>query len=111
MTALERQYAILEILCRKRHDTIDNLAEQFNVSRSTIRRDIIALSCSFPLRTARGHYGGGVYVEEWFHLNRKFLSPKQVALLRELMKKLEGEDQKVMKSILAQFALPGIIGD
>ena len=101
----ERQYAILEYLCRCRHETIDNLAECFGVSRSTIRRDILSLSCRYPLRTVCGHYGGGVYVEDWFRLERKYMSRRQVVLLKKIMQTLEGEDLQVMKSILAQFAL------
>lgn len=105
MTAGERRYAILETLCRKRYDTIKNLAIMFGVSRSTVRRDIIFLSCSYPLQTKRGHYGGGVYVEEWFYLDRRFLSPKQIALLKRILPTLDEEDQKILKSILAQFVL------
>ena len=104
MTSSERQTAILEVLCRIRRDTINHLAEQFGVSRSTIRRDILSLSCMYPLRTERGHYGG-VYVEDWFHLNRKYLSHQQTDLLKRLLKTLDKEDAKIMRSILAQFAL------
>ena len=101
----ERQYAILEFLCRSRHETIDNLAGTFGVSRSTIRRDILALSCRYPLRIVCGHYGGGVYVEEWFRMDRKYMSKQQITLLKKLMLNFEGEDLQVMKSILSQFAL------
>ena len=55
----ERRQELLEVLCRRRHDTYDNLAFEFNVSRRTIRRDIAILMCSYPIETSRG-YGGGV---------------------------------------------------
>jgi len=58
----------------------------------------------YPLRTERGHYGG-VYVEDWFHLNRKYLSHQQTDLLKRLLKTLDKEDAKIMRSILEQFAL------
>lgn len=105
MTVGERRYAILETLCRTRYDTTKNLAIMFGVSRSTVRRDIIFLSCSYPLQTKRGHYGGGVYVEEWFYLDRRFLSPKQIALLKRILPTLSEEDQKVLTSILSQFSM------
>ena len=36
----ERREAILEVLCKRRQETIDNLAQEFGVSRRTIRYDI-----------------------------------------------------------------------
>ena len=39
-SAVERRQAILEILCERRHEKIDNLAFEFEVERRTIRRDI-----------------------------------------------------------------------
>lgn len=55
----------------------------------TIRRDIAVLMCSYPIETVCGHYGGGVRVADWFHLNHRnsnyqTLSPKQIALLKKL---------------------------
>lgn len=62
----ERRQAIIDILCKRRYETIDNLAFEFSVSRRTIRRDIELLSISFPLYTIRG-VGGGVHIVEGFN--------------------------------------------
>lgn len=100
----ERRAAILDALCIRRQDTIDNLAMEFGVSEKTIRRDIEELACSYPIETVRGRYGGGVKVLDWYRPNRKTLSPEQAALLKKLAPGLEGHDLEVMNSIISQFA-------
>lgn len=100
----ERRAAILEALCIRRQDTIANLAKEFGVNEKTIRRDIEELSCSYPIETVRGRYGGGVKVMDWYHQNRKTLSPEQAALLKKLAPRLKGHDLEVMNSIISQFA-------
>ena len=69
----ERRAAIFDALCIRRQDTVENLASEFGVSEKTIRRDIEELSCSYPIETVRGRYGGGVKVADWYHQNRKTL--------------------------------------
>ena len=105
MDPLERRAAILEVLCRSRHETTANLAAQFGVSERTIRNDILVLSCSYPIQTVRGRYGGGVVLADWFRRESKSLSPKQETLLKQLALTLTGEDLAVMNSILTQFSL------
>ena len=97
------EYSFLEVLCRRRHDTYDNLAFEFNVSRRTIRRDIAILMCSYPIETSRG-YGGGVRVADGYYLHRRTLNKKQVALLIRLRVQLDGDDLNTLNSILRLFA-------
>ena len=44
MNPWERRQKILEVLCLRRHDTYEGLAQEFNVSKRTIRRDIEILT-------------------------------------------------------------------
>lgn len=109
MGQIERRQELLEVLCRRRHDTYDNLAHEFHVSKMTIRRDIAALMCSYPIETVCGRYGGGVRVVDGYYLNRqldirKTLTPKQIALLRRLGNQLMGDELDTLNSILLQFA-------
>ena len=109
MSPAERRQELLEVLYRRRHDTCDNLANEFNVSERTIRRDIAVLMCSHPIETVCGGHGGGVKVLDGFYLNyhnsaRKTLTSKQLALLRKLSGQLDGEDLDTLNSILLQFA-------
>lgn len=104
MSPSERRSAILEALCARRQDTTENLAREFGVTDRTIRSDILELSCSYPVETVRGRYGGGVKVADWYRLNRKALSPEQAALLKKLAPSLQGDDLAIMNSIISQFA-------
>lgn len=109
MRPTERRQELLDVLCHRRHTICDNLANEFNVSERTIRRDIAALMCSYPIETVCGGHGGGVKIADGFYLNsqshnRQLLTPKQAALLRKLSGLLEGEDLDTLNSILFQFA-------
>ena len=92
----ERRQAIWEYLCSARFSTTRQLADRFGVCERTIRNDLIAL----------GPYGG-IRVSNWYHPEQKRLSATQTSLLVRVRLTLEGEDLKVMNSILIQFALPG----
>ena len=102
--AVERRQQILELLCQRRKDTMQNLAAELGLSERTIRRDVEILTRSYPLETVCGRYGGGVRVADWYHLDRQRMSPKQTALLRRLAADLRGEDLEVMEQILLKFA-------
>lgn len=109
MSPAERRQELLEVLCRRRHDTYDNLARDFNVSKMTIRRDVAALICSYPIETVHGGRHGCVKVMDGYYLrhrnhNHKTLDMKQIALLRKLRGQLDGDDLDTLNSILVQFA-------
>lgn len=109
MNPAERRQELLEVLCLRRHDTYDNLAREFNVSKMTIRRDVAVLMCSYPIETVHGGRHGCVRVIEGYYLNhrssvRKALNPKQTDLLRRLRDQLADDDRDTINSILVQFA-------
>lgn len=92
MSPSERRSAILWLLCKRRHETAINLAEEFGVFERTIRADLVTLSCYYPIQILRGRYGGGANLPDWFHMENRTLSPKQEALLHRLRQTLDGED-------------------
>lgn len=104
MSAMERRQQILDLLCQRRKDTVQNLADELGVCERTIRRDIDALTLSYPIETVCGRYGGGVKLADWYSQTRRRLSPKQTALLKRLSAGLQGEDRDEMDRILSQFA-------
>lgn len=104
MSPNERRQRLIEVLCQRRQDTMANLAEEFGVNERTIRRDIEVLTLSYPIDTICGRYDGGVKVADWYHLNRKALSPEQAELLKRLAPTLAGADLATMNSIISQFA-------
>ena len=103
MNPWERRQKILEVLCLRRHDTYRNLAHEFNVSTGTIRRDIVVLTCSYPIETVQGGHGG-VRVAEWFHLNRRSLNSAEITFLRRLGESLDGHDREMLNRIIAAFS-------
>ena len=105
MSPSERRSEILHMLCKRRHETAINLAVEFGVSERTIRADLVILSCYYPIQIARGRFGGGAHLPDWFHMENRTLSPQQQALLMRLRQSLAEDDLQVMNSILAQFAL------
>ena len=105
MTPSERREAILNVLCKRRQDTVQNLAEEFDVSVRTIKYDIEELTLAHPIETVRGRYGGGVKVADGYYIGRKYLKPNQQELLKKLSEQLSGSDLEVMNSIFRDFAL------
>jgi predicted DNA-binding transcriptional regulator YafY len=78
--AAERRNAILKALCRRRYETISNLATEFDVSERTIRRDIEILSFTEPIYTQSGR-NGGVYVVDGYRMDRMYMSEEEAGLL------------------------------
>ena len=101
MRANERRMRLIEELCERKFDTIDNLAFELGVSRRTICYDIEELSLSYPIFTAKGTGGGG------YRLGRRYLTEKQRELLERLSAGLTAKDAEIMESILSQFTLAG----
>ena len=105
MTPSERREEILNVLCKRRQDTVENLAHEFGVSVRTIKYDIEELTLAHPIETVRGRYGGGVRVADGYYIGRKYLKPAQQELLKKLSEQLSGNDLEVMNSIFREFAL------
>jgi len=104
-SAVDRRQSLLELMCERRHETIDNLAFEFDVDRRTIRRDIEVLSISYPIYTTKGT-GGGVHVVDVYRLGRKYLSETESDLLEKLASKLTGGEFETMQAILKKFKEP-----
>lgn len=99
MTAAERRQAILEVLCLHRHETRENLANEFGVSKRTIEYDVLNLMLTYPVYTVQGN-GGGIYVTDNFRLDRPRMNEKQTALLQKVLLTLSGEDKETMQNII-----------
>ena len=101
----ERRQMILEYLLEHRETTRFELSNHFNVSLRTIERDILILSCSYPIITIQGG-GGGIKIADCYRLGMKYLSESQAALLEQLSETLSGKDLEIMQSILKIFSKP-----
>ena len=92
--------AIYRALCARRHDFVDNLAQEFDVSENTIRRDLEVLMCSFPIETVRGRFGGGVKVADWYYSHKNLLSQEQQTVLTRLLDKADESERRVLLEVL-----------
>lgn len=101
----ERRQMILEYLLEHRETTRFELSNHFNVSLRTIERDILILSCSYPIITIQGG-GGGIKIADGYRLGMKYLSESQATLLEQLSETLSGKDLEIMQSILKIFSKP-----
>lgn len=99
MGTTERRNAILKALCRRRYETVSNLAAEFEVSERTIRRDIEVLSYTEPIYTQTGRHAGGVYVVDGYHMDRMYMSDDEIAVLEKVKATANGNE--------APFLLPG----
>ena len=117
MGMTERRAALLTVLCRRRHETIANLAAEFGVSTRTIRRDIEELSYDAPIYTQTGRYGGGVYVTDNFQLDRRYFSKPELALIEKILSHakhntpyiLNAEEVRLLQRILSNYTKPQIV--
>ena len=103
MTSSERRQAILEALCRRRHDKIDNLAYEFQVSERTIRNDVLMLSLSYPVYTVSGRYHSGVYVADDYYLGKQYLSDEQLDLIISLKSQVGDDQRRILEIIVKKF--------
>lgn len=80
------------------------LAGEFDVSINTIQRDITYLARYYPLETAYGRYGGGVYFEQNWQPYRIYMTPLQERALQHAISSAPAEDAVPLQEILQTFA-------
>lgn len=101
----ERRQLVLEFIIENKKTNLDILSEQFGVSMSTIRRDILILSCSYPIEAVRGG-GGGIFIAEGYRLGMKYMTEEQITLLKKLSGTLSEEDEIIIQTIIRTFSKP-----
>lgn len=106
MGAAERRYEIMKILCRRRHETILNLASEFGVSPRTIQRDIESLSKTEPIFTQSGK-NGGIYVVEGYSMNRMYMTKSEIDVLKKLY--IASEKNKSLLTVEEKERLTSLI--
>ena len=104
----ERRQLILERILENRYMTMKQLMEEFQICKKTACRDVMILSCSYPIYTMTGG-SGGIYVADSFRLGMKYFTEEQVALLEKLSEGLTNEELEIMNSILKTFKRPVLV--
>lgn len=116
MGTAERRTEMLRVLCRRRCDTVSNLANEFSVSERTVLRDIEVLSLTEPIYTKQGKYDGGVYVTDDFYMLQMYMNDKELSVLKKLSDSVdaaaacaldEGE-RAILRTIISEYTKPTI---
>ena len=103
MTSSERRQAILEALCERRHDKVENLAYEFHVSERTIRNDVLELSLSYPVYTVTGRYHSGVYIADDYYPGKQYLTDEELNVIISLKSKLGDDQRRILEGIVKKF--------
>ena len=81
MTAIDRRIAMIEYLSDYRRASYGTFMDMFDVSQSTVYRDVIALSIMYPIDCKQGN-GGGIYVtEDSWHYGTRHLNKRHSAAI------------------------------
>lgn len=98
MSYYERREKIKEMLKIKGKISGRELADEFQVSKNTILKDINAITPTFPICTTYGREGGYEYCGN----GRVELKPRQAQYLHEFMERHANEsDDEQFREILA----------
>lgn len=103
MTATERREAIVQLLCKRNHETVGNIAFEFNVSTRTIMRDIAKLSLSYPVYTVPGKYNGGVYIADDYYIGKQYFTDVELQTIISLMAKADDDQKMVLLGIIKKY--------
>lgn len=78
---IDRLIGILSVLLQKEKTTAPKLAEQFEVSRRTINRDIETLcKAGIPIQTTQGA-GGGICIMDGYAIDRSLLTSRDMQMI------------------------------
>lgn len=110
MGTAERRLEIMKLLCKRRYETMSNLAEEYSVSIRTIKRDIDELTFLMPLYIKSGRYYGGVYVDEDYTMDRMYMTSEEIDLLVKVEKisagKLSNKENELFEHIIKSYSKP-----
>ena len=86
---IDRLIGILSVLLQEEQTTAPKLAEQFEVSRRTINRDIEVLCMAgIPIRTAQGT-GGGISIMNGYRMDRTLLTSRDMQMILAGLRSLD----------------------
>ena len=105
MSVNERRAEIIRILIGIKRTTIPILAKTLNVSVSTIKRDLLALTVDegYPIDTEQGR-GGGIILRDFKHPHRHILSQEQIRVITEFAQNTDTYRAGVLYGVLNAYA-------
>ena len=102
---------ILNILSDGKIHTMQEIADEVEVSEKTVRRHIQSLSYRYPIETFRGgDRRGGVYLDKKYIYQGKIRSRDELQIISqalELLQKSSSDvDQELLSNLINEYALP-----
>jgi predicted DNA-binding transcriptional regulator YafY len=102
---------ILNVLSDCKVHTMQEIADEVEVSKRTVIRHIQSLSYRYPIETFCGGINrGGVVLDKKYLNNGQILSIDELQVINNALTLLQksgtGENQDVVNSLLKRFALP-----
>lgn len=102
---------ILSLLSDGKVHTLQEIADEVEVSKITVHRHIQSLSYRYPIETFCGGINrGGVYLEKDYIYQGSTLTNDELQLINKALLLLQGQnacvDQKLLHSLIEKFSLP-----
>ena len=102
---------ILSLLSDGKVHTLQEIADEVEVSKITVHRHIQSLSYRYPIETFCGGINrGGVYLDKDYIYQGSTLTNDELQLINKALLLLQGQnacvDQKLLHSLLNKFSLP-----
>ncbi len=103
---------ILNILSDNKVHTLQEIAEEIEVSKITIHRHIQSLSYRFPIQTFCGGINrGGVYLDKGYVYKGHTLTKDELQIINKALKLLQeceskGVNKEIINSLLSIYTLP-----
>ena len=102
---------ILNILSDNKVHTLQEIADEVEISKMTVRRHIQSLSYRYPIETFCGGINrGGVYLDKDYAYQGSTLTIDELQLINNalllLQKQGVGVDKNLLDSLLEKFSLP-----
>ena len=102
---------ILSLLSDSKVHTLQEIADEVEVSKITVHRHIQSLSYRYPIETFCGGINrGGVYLDKDYIYQGSTLTNDELQLINKALLLLQGQnacvDQKLLHSLIEKFSLP-----
>lgn len=102
---------ILSLLSDGKVHTLQEIADEVEVSKITVHRHIQSLSYRYPIETFCGGINrGGVYLDKDYIYQGSTLTNNELQLINKALLLLQGQnacvDQKLLHSLIEKFSLP-----
>lgn len=103
---------ILNYLSDGKVHTLQEIADEVEVSRRTAQRHVASLKFRYPIENSfgSGNFKQGVYLDKAYIQNGKIRSRDELQLIEKalrLLQKLDANvDQKLIDALIREFALP-----